>query len=113
MVTAARPVRDAEELHNPNVVKVTATAQASRCISRAPVPHGREESVLALARVHIGLYVYRRATLLRLAGLPPGRLEQIEGLEQLRALENGIRIRVIDTDFQSAEVNTPEDLARA
>ncbi len=113
MGTAARPVRDAEELHNPNVVKVICDRTGfALYFSRAPVPYGREESVLALARVHIGLYVYRRATLLRLAGLPPGRLEQMEGLEQLRALENGIRIRVVDTDFQSAEVNTPEDLAR-
>jgi 3-deoxy-manno-octulosonate cytidylyltransferase (CMP-KDO synthetase) len=58
------------------------------------------------------MYVYRRETLLRLAQLPPGRLEQLESLEQLRALEHGIRIRVVDTTFTSAEVNTPDDLDR-
>jgi 3-deoxy-manno-octulosonate cytidylyltransferase (CMP-KDO synthetase) len=113
MGTAARPARDAVEWQNPNNVKVLCDrAGFALYFSRAPIPHGRDESALALARIHVGLYVYRRDTLLRLAGLAPGRLEQAEGLEQLRALENGIRIRVVDTDFQSTEVNTPEDLAR-
>ena len=62
--------------------------------------------------MHVGLYVYRRPTLLRLASLAPSRLERLESLEQLRALENGIRIRVVDTNYASAEVNTPEDLVR-
>ena len=66
----------------------------------------------AFARIHIGLYVYRRETLLRLAQLPPGRLERLEALEQLRALENGIGIHVVETNYHSAEVNTAEDLER-
>jgi 3-deoxy-manno-octulosonate cytidylyltransferase (CMP-KDO synthetase) len=57
------------------------------------------------------LYVYRRATLLQLASLAPSPLERAEALEQLRALEHGIRIAVVDTEFESHEVNTPEDLA--
>ena len=105
-------MRDAEELHNPNVVKVIATAQASRCIFHAHRFHTAARSRCSPWRAFTSVSMFTGATLLRLAGLPPGRLEQIEGLEQLRALENGIRIRVIDTDFQSAEVNTPEDLAR-
>jgi 3-deoxy-manno-octulosonate cytidylyltransferase (CMP-KDO synthetase) len=113
MGTAARPVRDAGELNNPNAVKVICDrAGFALYFSRSPVPYGSDGSAIASARIHVGLYVYRRDALLRLASLPPGRLEQTEGLEQLRALENGIRIRVVDTDFQSTEVNTPEDLAR-
>jgi 3-deoxy-manno-octulosonate cytidylyltransferase (CMP-KDO synthetase) len=113
MGTAARPLRSADELANPNMVKVVCDGDGfALYFSRAPIPFGRDRSAASLARVHIGLYVYRRATLLRLAQVPPGVLEQAEALEQLRALENGIRIRVVDTEFASAEVNTPEDLER-
>jgi 3-deoxy-manno-octulosonate cytidylyltransferase (CMP-KDO synthetase) len=83
-----------------------------RYFSRAPIPHGRDALPTSVARVHIGLYVYRRDTLLRLASLPPGPLEQAEALEQLRALEHGIRVNVVDTTYESYEVNTPEDLDR-
>jgi 3-deoxy-manno-octulosonate cytidylyltransferase (CMP-KDO synthetase) len=113
MGTAARRLRSADELDNPSVVKVVCDAGGfALYFSRAPIPYGREGVLLDDARVHIGLYVYRRATLLRLAALPPGRLERLEGLEQLRALENGIRIHVVETPFTSAEVNTPADLER-
>ena len=111
--TAARQLQDEREFTNPHFVKVVCDDQGRALyFSRAPIPHGRDASPLAFARVHIGLYVYRRATLLRLAQLPPGRLERIEGLEQLRAIEDGIRIHVVDTNYKSAEVNTPEDLER-
>lgn len=113
MGTAARRLADANELANPNMVKVVRDAQGfALYFSRAPIPHGRDMSAIGDARIHIGLYVYRRATLLKLARLRPGRLEQVEALEQLRALENGIRIKVVDTDYASTEVNTPEDLER-
>ena len=113
MGTAARPLRDAAELTNPNIVKVVCDRGGfALYFSRAPIPHGRDHSPLDAARVHVGLYVYRRDTLLRLAQLAPTRLEQLEGLEQLRALEHGIRIHVVDTHYTSTEVNTPEDLER-
>ena len=113
MSTAARPLRDDSELTCPNVVKVVCDGRGfALYFSRAPIPHGPQESRGQFARIHVGLYVYRRDTLLRLARLPRSPLEQIETLEQLRALENGIRIRVVDTHYHSAEVNTPEDLER-
>ena len=107
------PLRDPAEWTNPNMVKVVSDARGfAMYFSRAPIPHGRDASSWQQARIHIGLYVYRRATLLRLAALRPSRLERLEALEQLRALENGIGIRVIDTHYHSAEVNTPEDLQK-
>jgi 3-deoxy-manno-octulosonate cytidylyltransferase (CMP-KDO synthetase) len=112
MGTAARRLRTIEELANPNVVKVVRDQEGSALyFSRAPIPFSRDASAAAVARVHIGLYVYRRATLLRLAALPPSPLEAAESLEQLRALEHGIRIHVIDTEYTSWEVNTLDDLA--
>ena len=113
MGTAARRLREDAELHNPNMVKVVSDQRGfAMYFSRAPIPYGRDRSAVDEARIHVGLYVYRRETLLRLARLAPSRLEQLESLEQLRALENGIRIRVVDTEYTSTEVNTPEDLER-
>jgi 3-deoxy-manno-octulosonate cytidylyltransferase (CMP-KDO synthetase) len=113
MATAARRLHSPDELHNPGMVKVVCDAQGfALYFSRAPIPYGRDASAVDAARVHVGLYAYRRTTLLRIAALAPGSLERLEALEQLRALENGIRIRVIETASASAEVNTPEDLAR-
>jgi 3-deoxy-manno-octulosonate cytidylyltransferase (CMP-KDO synthetase) len=113
MGTAARRLRSGDEWHDPNLVKVVCDARGfALYFSRAPIPHGRDGPAVNAARVHIGLYVYRRATLLQLAALAPGPLERLEALEQLRALENGIRIRVVDTPFASAEVNTADDLER-
>ena len=65
-----------------------------------------------LARAHMGLYVYRRDTLLKLAALPAVPLELVESLEQLRALAHGIRIRVVDTPHMTVGVDTPDDLER-
>jgi 3-deoxy-manno-octulosonate cytidylyltransferase (CMP-KDO synthetase) len=112
MGTAARRLRGDHELISPNMVKVVCDSRGfALYFSRAPIPHGRDAPAVSLARIHIGLYVYRRGTLLRLARLAPSPLERAEALEQLRALEHGIRIAVVDTAFESHEVNTPEDLA--
>ncbi len=113
MATAARRLQNPDELHNPGLVKVVCDTRGfALYFSRAPIPYGRDVSAVDAARVHVGLYVYRRPTLLRLAALAPGSLERLEALEQLRALENGIGIHVVETAFASAEVNTPEDLER-
>jgi len=112
MATPARPIRP-DEFTSPHVVKVVTDRQGfALYFSRTPIPYGRNESSLDLARAHIGLYVYRRDTLLKLAALPPAPLERAERLEQLRALEHGIRIKVVDTTYESLGVDTAEDLER-
>ena len=81
--------------------------------SRAPIPALRDPAgPSARAFKHVGLYVYRRDFLITLAALPPPPLERTEMLEQLRALEHGYRIRVVETTHDSIEVDTPRDLER-
>ena len=113
MGTASRPITSEAELANPHLVKVVTDREGCALyFSRAPIPFGRDRSAVQLARAHIGLYVYRRETLLRLAALPPEPLEQIEALEQLRALAHGIRIKVAATAHESIGVDTADDLER-
>lgn len=105
------------EFADPNTVKV-ACDPTGRALyfSRAPIPFNRDQpATLTPASLrHVGIYAYRVAALRRLASLPPGRLEQIEKLEQLRALENGMEIRVaLAVERPLADVNTAADLERA
>jgi 3-deoxy-manno-octulosonate cytidylyltransferase (CMP-KDO synthetase) len=112
MATLIRPLEE-EERTNPNVVKVVVDVHSDALLfTRADVPFSRA-GVPVTRWAHQGLYGYRRATLLKLASLAPTPLERIEALEQLRALENGIRIRCVPTAHLSIGVDTPEDLARA
>ncbi len=115
MATLATPIIDREEWYNPSKVKVVCDARGDAIyFSRSPIPFDRDGgAVPAVARRHIGVYGYRRDFLLRFAGLAPGVLEQIEKLEQLRALERGYRIRVVASVAPSLEVDTPDDLMRA
>jgi 3-deoxy-manno-octulosonate cytidylyltransferase (CMP-KDO synthetase) len=116
MATVAVPVRSREELLDPNAVKVVCdTSGRALYFSRAPIPYHRDDPTgFGGTLHHVGLYAYRRATLLRFAALPPTRLEQTEKLEQLRALENGIGIGVVVIDDRPPlEVDTPADLERA
>ena len=115
MSTLAAPIQKQEESQGATVVKVVVDKQGfALYFSRAPIPFYRdgrpfpERSYLG----HIGLYVYRRECLLRLASLKPTDLEQAEALEQLRALEDGIRIRVIQRPYRSLAVDVPEDVQR-
>src|SRR6185369_13557568 len=80
--------------------------------SRAPIPFTGAGQPAATAWAHIGLYVYRRACLLRVAALPQTALERAEALEQLRALEHGIRIKAIETTHDTIGVDTRDDLER-
>jgi len=115
MGTLKRAIESTEDVHNPSVVKVV-TDHLGNAIyfSRAPIPLVRDDTsrraVEGLHYIHLGLYMYRRDTLLKLASLPTGRLEDAEKLEQLRALEHGISIRVWETKHDSLRVDTPEDV---
>jgi 3-deoxy-manno-octulosonate cytidylyltransferase (CMP-KDO synthetase) len=115
MATLATPIVDEAEWHNPAKVKVVCGSGGDALyFSRASIPCARDSrEIPAVARRHIGVYAYRRAFLMRFAALPQGALERIEMLEQLRALENGYRIRVVASVAPSLEVDTAEDLARA
>lgn len=125
MATVCTPIYEEREWRNPNVVKVlTDRAGCALYFSRAPIPFPRTAAMdpnggksvgkrPPLGYRHLGLYVYRRDFLLKFARLRPGRLEKIESLEQLRALENGYRIYVAEVDEHSVEVDTPADLKKA
>lgn len=113
MATLVRPL-DESERANPNVVKVVLTRRFNALyFSRADIPFVREGGSAPPRYAHIGLYAYRRDTLLELARLRPSPLEEAEKLEQLRALENGFRIRCVVTSYRSLGVDTPDDLQRA
>ncbi len=113
MGTLKKRIEDPREVTDPNVVKVV-TDHAGDAIyfSRCPIPFTREKAGSTPYFKHIGLYVYRRDFLLAYSALPVGPLEAAERLEQLRALENGFRIRVVETEYESLGVDTPEDLER-
>ena len=116
MSTLKTPIRNAEELQNPNVVKVVTDRDgAALYFTRSPIPYWRDGAPEGeiLAHRHIGLYVYRRDFLMTFSRLAPTPLEQAESLEQLRALEWGFRIRVVEVEEASVEVDTPEDLEKA
>jgi 3-deoxy-manno-octulosonate cytidylyltransferase (CMP-KDO synthetase) len=126
IATLSLPLLSVEEMLAPSVVKVVTDAGGDALyFSRSPIPHVRlggssdpraaAEAAVAssLARKHVGLYAYRREALLRFASLPPSPLETAEGLEQLRALHHGMRIRVVPVDGEGGvAVDTPEDLER-
>jgi len=112
MSTPIIPTNDRQEITNPNHVKVVFDGQGRALyFSRAPIPWPREGEGTFYFK-HIGIYGYRASFLRRFVALPPGRLETIEKLEQLRALEHGFRIKVVVTDLDSPEVDTPEDIAK-
>lgn len=129
MATLSEPLEDVDELFDPGIVKIV-TDDHGRALyfSRAPIPYHRGDATrlaadfretlkkrpagLAGYKKHQGLYAYSRRALLDITGLPPSILETDEGLEQLRALQAGYSIHVIESDFQSFSVDTPEDLER-
>jgi 3-deoxy-manno-octulosonate cytidylyltransferase (CMP-KDO synthetase) len=123
MATLAAPVTDAEMLFDPNTVKLVQAANGDALyFSRAPLPWPRDAFARDRTQLpegghwlrHIGIYAYRAGFLQRFAAMPPGRLEQIESLEQLRVLEAGFRIAVTPTPAPFPPgVDTPEDLVRA
>jgi 3-deoxy-manno-octulosonate cytidylyltransferase (CMP-KDO synthetase) len=103
-----------EDVANPNAVKVVTAADGKALyFSRATIPFDRDAAGFAGYRKHLGIYAYRKAALERFAAIPPGWLETVEKLEQLRMLENGIDIYVAPAPADTIGVDTEEDLARA
>jgi 3-deoxy-manno-octulosonate cytidylyltransferase (CMP-KDO synthetase) len=112
MATLKKAIEDPREINDPNVVKVvTNLAGDAIYFSRCPIPFARDDS-RAVHYKHLGLYVYRREFLLAYSGFRVGPLERMERLEQLRAVENGYRVRVAETEYESLGVDTPQDLER-
>jgi 3-deoxy-manno-octulosonate cytidylyltransferase (CMP-KDO synthetase) len=112
MTTLYKRILHASELTDPNIVKVVVDrAGYALYFSRAPIPYVRDPrgGFPPLYR-HIGLYAYWRSALLVLAALDQTPLERAESLEQLRALEHGIRIKAVETSYDSIGVDTPDDL---
>jgi 3-deoxy-manno-octulosonate cytidylyltransferase (CMP-KDO synthetase) len=101
-----------EDINNPNIVKVVVDKNGHALyFSRAAIPYLREKDTQPVYRKHIGIYAYRRDTLLELSRLPPSPLEQAEKLEQLRALENGMVIAVADVKHTAVGIDTPQQYA--
>ena len=111
MSTVSTRITDNDAIADPNVVKVVSDVRGfALYFSRSPIPYPR--GLRATSYKHLGLYVYRRQFLRTVAALEPTALERSESLEQLRVLENGFAIKVVETRHDSIGVDTPEDLER-
>jgi 3-deoxy-manno-octulosonate cytidylyltransferase (CMP-KDO synthetase) len=118
--TLAKLIESVEELKSPSIVKVVFDYKNfAMYFSRSPIPFVRdaenEEEMLEQAEFykHVGLYVYRKEYLLKFTTLSPTDLEMWEKLEQLRMLENGFKVKIVETEYDSFSVDTPEDLEKA
>ena len=112
-VTLTKEIDSEAEYHDPGVVKVvTDSSGFALYFSRAPIPY-RKNKMEAPPYKHVGVYGFRKGFLRRFVSWPPGRLETEEGLEQLRILENGHKIKTLVTAWNTIGIDTPEDLRRA
>jgi 3-deoxy-manno-octulosonate cytidylyltransferase (CMP-KDO synthetase) len=115
LATLAVPLQHAKDIMDPNIVKVVLDFNSDALyFSRAPIPWVRDTKNPVHARhlKHLGLYAYRKEALLDYNTLPPGDLERVEQLEQLRWMENGYKMRVAETEHDAVSVDVPEDVAR-
>jgi 3-deoxy-manno-octulosonate cytidylyltransferase (CMP-KDO synthetase) len=115
VATVATPIRTPADIMDPNVVKTVLDFDSNALYSsRAPVPWVRDTANKIQVRhlKHLGLYAFQRAALLEYPTLPQGELERIEQLEQLRWMENGVKIRVAEVEHDAVSVDVPEDVAR-
>lgn len=113
IATMAKRITERSLIENPNVVKVVANMERQALyFSRAPIPFQRGAKDESHYWKHIGLYIFRAEALQRITALPPHPLEQIEKLEQLRWLANGLKIGVAETELESIAIDHPEDLIR-
>ncbi len=109
MSTLIRKIDEEEEIQNPNVVKaVKDNNDFAMYFSRSPIPYERVKNQ-ASTFAHIGLYVYKRDSLLKMSELPQSELEKAESLEQLRALQNGLKIKTATVDYKPLGIDTRED----
>ena len=107
-------ITDVDEINNPNTVKVIVDQKDfALYFSRSPIPYPRDKSINVKYYKHKGVYAFRKSAILDFYKLPMMSLEASEKLEQLRYLEYGKRIKMIETDVQGIEIDTPEDLVRA
>ncbi|MCM8765803.1 MAG: 3-deoxy-manno-octulosonate cytidylyltransferase [Candidatus Omnitrophica bacterium] len=117
MGTLATYIKDKNDLESPDVVKVVFAKDGyALYFSRFPIPYLRDKNIKGVRGQwykHLGIYAYRRNALFKFVKLPWGRLEKMESLEQLRALENGMRIKVIITKKDSLGIDNPQDLKKA
>jgi len=120
MATVIKRIDDEKELHDPNVVKVVVDKDGyALYFSRSPIPfvrerpHGKPLTQVHTFYKHIGLYAYTKDFLFTFKNLPESGLEEAEKLEQLRALEQGYKIKTIETKFDTVGIDTPADLERA
>jgi 3-deoxy-manno-octulosonate cytidylyltransferase (CMP-KDO synthetase) len=115
--TLKRKLNMAADLTNPSIVKVVTDQQGQALyFSRSPIPcwrDGMPQKNDSIAFMHLGIYIFRKSELLRFAELPTGYLENAEKLEQLRALEFGLPIRVWETAYESVRIDNPEDVLAA
>lgn len=112
MITAATPIEDAEQIDDPNVVKVVLTTERDAVyFSRSKIPYERNLNTGIQFQRHLGIYGFQREFLLTFVSWPPSLIEQAESLEQLRAVERGVRIRVVHTNEVSPGIDTPEQAA--
>ena len=114
VATLKQLIKDEEEIANPNIVKVVADVNnVALYFSRSPIPFPRETNFSADYYRHIGVYAFRKNALIQFAQLKMRALEKAEKLEQLRYLEYGMRIKVVETEFVGVGIDTPEDLEKA
>jgi len=115
IATPIAAITHKNDIVDPNVVKAVLDFDGNALyFSRAPIPWVRDTGATVSARhwKHIGIYGFRRAALLEFPTLPPGELEHVEQLEQLRWLENGFRIRAVETEYEAVSVDVPADVER-
>lgn len=114
LATLAQEITDEEDIQNPNSVKVNWDIHNfALYFSRSPIPYPRETEFRAKYYQHIGIYAYRKSALLNFTKLPMLQNEKAEKLEQLRYLEYGMKIKVLETGFMGIGIDTPQDLERA
>jgi 3-deoxy-manno-octulosonate cytidylyltransferase (CMP-KDO synthetase) len=112
IVTPCHRITRARDIVNPNVVKVVMDdSRRAMYFSRSPIPFAKDgDETAATYYRHIGIYVFKRESLLRFADMEQSSLERAENLEQLRALQNGMTIRLVETEYSTIGVDSPEDL---